>query len=386
MFEKAKEMFSNIVVRIARPVITILMKKEITVITSGDKITRKRDPFILISNHFNTWDGFVIMQSVNYPIRFIATEIAFLDKGKKFGMGVLARAIPKRVGKMDIVATRKIFSYLKQGYAIGLFPEGDNTFYGETLDIYESTGKLLKKANVDVVLVKQKGGYLSQPRWADNFSKKGVTYTETKLLISKNELKTKSYEEINTIVKDSLYHNEYNFQKQMMIPFDRINRAEGIERLVYYCNSCSSVLTVFGKGDHIHCEKCGEIGFINFFELIENNPIDNLPDYAKMQYEHIQEVIDSTFEFDVTLNRVDLKKYKNIEIGKFKLTYSNKSLNLSNEKESYKFQLESMTSQVNTMRNSFSFDYQEKTYNFTEIRHQFVLYEMLRYLNGSYKN
>ena len=259
------------------------------------------------------------MRNIKYPIRFVATEIAFLDPGKGFGMGVLARVIPKRVGKVDIIATRKIFRYLKKGYAIGLFPEGDNTFYGETLDIYENTGRLLKMAKTDIILVKQQGGYLSQPRWADYFSKKGLTKTKTEFLLKKEELAEMSVEEINDIVRKALYNNDYDFQKKMMIPYDRIKRAEGIERLVYYCNSCGSVLTVYGKGDDIMCEKCGKIGHINEYELIEGNEFDNLVDYTKMQYSHMEEVINSKFEFDV-------EKYTKGSLGeeliKFKYYYA----------------------------------------------------------------
>ena len=58
----------------------------------------------------------------------------------------------------------------------------------ETLDIYQSTGRLLKKANVDVILIKQQGGYISQPRWADYFAKNGVVHTHTEFLIKKEEL------------------------------------------------------------------------------------------------------------------------------------------------------------------------------------------------------
>ncbi len=385
MSERFKDGFANVAVAIARPIVNFLMKREIKVVATGEKITKKRDPFIMISNHFNTWDSFVVMQNIKYPIRFVATQIAFLDKGKKFGMGVLARAIPKRVGKLDMVATRKMFNYLEKGYAIALFPEGDNTFYGETLDIFESTGKLLKKANVDVILVKQKGGYLTQPRWADYFSKKGVTYTETKLFLKKEDLKKHTASEINQMVEKALYHNDYDFQKEHMIPFVRPKRAEGIERLVYYCNVCGGIMTVYGKDDDIYCEKCGQIGHINQYELIEGNALDNLVDYTKLQYRHIDEVIQSTFSFDVTLNLVDTKKIKNHKIGDFKLSYENQTLTLKNDKETYTFDMKKIKSPVNTMRNSFSFDYDHQTFNFTNIRHQFVLYEMLRYLNGSYK-
>ncbi|MBU0996435.1 MAG: 1-acyl-sn-glycerol-3-phosphate acyltransferase [Firmicutes bacterium] len=386
MKEKFKEKFADIAVSIARPIINLLMKREIIVKASGDVIHKNREPFIMISNHFNTWDSFVVMRNIHYPIRFVATEIAFLDKGKNFGMSVLARAIPKRVGKVDIVATRKIFHYLKNGYAIGLFPEGDNTFYGETLEIYENTGKLLKKANVDILLVKQQGGYLSQPRWADYFSKKGLTYTDTRLLITKEELAKYSVSEVNDLVRKALYNNDYDFQKKMMIPYQRIKRAEGIERLLYFCNKCGSILSVHGEGDDIICDHCGKIGHINQYELIEGNPLDNLVDYAKLQYTHMDEIIKSKFEFEVTLNKPDLAKRSIGTLGTYILSYENQTLTLTNLKNKYVFDMTQITSPVNTMRNSFSFDYQGETWNFTEIRHQFVLFEMLRYLNGSYKS
>ncbi len=380
-----KERFSNIVVRVVKPVINMLLKKEIHVIASGEKISRDRDPFIMVSNHFNTWDSFIVMQNINYNIRFVATEMAFLDKGKKFGMGFLARAIPKRVGKVDIVATRKILEYIKKGYAIGLFPEGDNTFYGETLGIFKATGKLLKKAGVDIVLVKQEGGYISQPRWADNFAKKGVVYTNTKTLITKEELKTLTPTIINKIISKALYNNDYDFQRERMIKFERDNRAEGIERLIYFCPSCNSPMTVFGHKDDIYCSKCGKIGHINEYEFIEDNKFDNLVDWNKFQYKHIEEVIDSEFVFVATLNLVNTDNYKSIKIGEYKVHYKDKTLHFTDKNSLYKFDLEKIKYPVNTMRNSFSFDYAEETYNLTDIRHQFVIFEMCRFLNGDYK-
>lgn len=385
MKKSFKDKFSDVVVTMVRPLITFLMSRELKVIATGDVIPKDREPFVLISNHFNTWDSFVVMKNVKKHIRFVATEIAYLDFSKKIGMGVLARTIKKRVGKTDYVATKQIFEFLKQGYAIGLFPEGDNTFYGKTLKIYNSTGKLLKKAGVDVILCKQQGGYISQPRWADHFSKKGVVHTHTETLITKEELKELTPGKINTIVRNALANNDYDFQREHMYNLERKNRAEGIERLVYYCNNCGSVLTVFGREHDIFCSKCGKIGTINEFEFIEGNAFDNLVDYNKFQYKHIEEVIDSEFMFIVNFNEVDTKKLVNIKYGRHKLHYKNRVITLSSNKSIYKFEIEKMQFPVNTMRHSFSFDYEGKTYNFTEIRNQYVLYEMCRYINGSYK-
>ncbi len=381
-----RDVFSDIVIFFIRPIIIFLMKREIKVYHEGDIIKKDREPFILISNHFNTWDAFVVMNSVKKNVRFVATEVAFLDFAKKIGMMHLARAIKKRVGKMDYSATKRIFNALKQGYAVGLFPEGDNTFYGETLDIYQSTGKLLKRANVDVILIKQQGGYVSQPRWADYFSKRGVIYTKTNLLLPKEKLQTLSEEEINKIVEKALYNNDYDFQREKMIDFDRKNRAEGIERLVYRCNKCGGILTVYGEKHDMMCSTCGKIGTINKYEFIEGNPHDNLVDYTHEMYEHIEEVLNSEFTFDVTLNTVNISKLKNHSLGSYKVHYKNHLLTLSNDQNDTRtFDLHKIKYPVNTMRHSFSFDYEEITYNFTDIRHQFALYEMCRYLNGSYK-
>ena len=380
-----RERIADFIVGLIRPIIVFLMEREQKVIHYGDKIKKDREAFILISNHFNTWDSFAIMKHNKNRIRFVATEIAYLDASKKILMTSLARTIKKKVGKQEFKATRQIFRYLQMGYSIGLFPEGDNTYYGETLPIFRNTGKLLKKANVDVILTKQAMGYMSQPRWADNFSKSGILHTNTKTLIKKEELKDLSPDEITKLVEEALYHNDYDYQKEHMIPMKRKNRAEGIERLIYYCNSCSSIMTVYGESDDIKCSKCGTIARFNQYDLLEHNKHDNLVDYNKEQYSHIEEVINREFSFPVTLNIIDTEKLRNKKQGKYILHYKDKTLTLRNKINSRIFEIKDIKYQVNTMRHSFSFDYKEVSYNFTDIRHQFVLFEMCRYLNGSYK-
>ena len=379
------ESFSDVLLALIRPVVTWLMKREMTVVHSGDIVPRKREPFIVVSNHFNTWDAFVLSKNIKKPIRFVATEIAYLDLPKKIGMKFIAKTIRKRVGKSDVQSIRKIYEYLNKGYSIGIFPEGDNTFSGRTLGIYENTGRLFKKTGVDIILCKQQGGYISQPRWADYFSKKGIVHTHNSTLIKKEELEHLTPKQINKIIEDALENNDYDWQREHMYNFNRKNRAEGIERLVYFCNNCNSVLTVFGKGHDILCSKCGKIGEINEYEFIEGNKFDNLVDYNDYQYSHIEDVIKSEFMFVVNMNIVNTSKLINRSYGRHRLHYKDKKITLSNNRSVHTFDLEKMKYPVNTMRHSFSFDYENVTYNLTDIRHQFVLYEMCRYINGTYK-
>mgnify|MGYP000447800723 CR=1 FL=1 len=78
---------------------------------------------------------------------------------------------------------------------------------------------------------------------------------------------------------------------------------------------------------------------------------------------------------------------KDLQVVKIKiaLTYKNKKLTLQNDSDEITFDIHKIQYPVNTMRHSFSFDYEGITYNLTDIRNQFVLYEICRYINGSYK-
>ncbi|QVK19897.1 1-acyl-sn-glycerol-3-phosphate acyltransferase [Mycoplasmatota bacterium] len=375
---------TDFVLTILKPFLRLAVRLTFDIETSGYKINKKREPFILIGNHVTTWDAFIVSYDINYPIRFLATEISFLDFGKRITMGWLARTIKKRVGKSDTLAMRQMLSYIEKGYAIGFFPEGDDTFDGETLDIYSNTGRFLKLCNLDIILVKSKGTHLHNPRWADNHAKRKKIFTETEILLTKEDLKSLSAEEVKLKVEKAIYHNDYEWQRQNMINYARKNKAEGIERLIYYCNKCGSVLSVFGNGSNIECRKCGVIGRINDYGFIEDNKFDNLVDYNKDQYKHIEEVIKSEFSFDITLNIIDFKKVKNIKQGKYKLKYKDKELLLYGEKD-FIFKFENIKYPTKTMKNSFSFDYDEISYNITDCRHINVLYEINRYLNGSYK-
>lgn len=379
------EIASDFILAMIRPIVVLLLTREIKVVHSGDVISKKADPFIVISNHFNSWDAFVLSKNIKKSIRFVTTEIAYLDLPKKIGMKFIAKTIRKRVGKSDVQSIRKVYEYLKKGYSIGIFPEGDNTFAGATIGIFDNIGRLFKKTGVDIVLCKQRGGYLSQPRWADNFSKKGLVHTHTSTLIKKEELEHLSPIQINTIIEKAIENNDYDFQREIMYDYNRKNRAEGIERLIYVCNNCNSVLTVFGKGHDILCSKCGKIGEINKYEFIEGNKFDNMVDYNKFQYSKIEDVINSEFMFVVNLNIVNTSKLINRSLGRHRLHYKDKVLTLSSSNSIHTFEIEKMKYPVNTLRTSFSFDYEDVTYNFTDIRHQFVLYEMCRYLNGTYK-
>jgi len=69
-----KDRFADAVIVVARPIVNLLMAREITVVPTGDVIPKDHEQFIMISNHFNTWDAFVVMKTVKVKIRFLAQQ------------------------------------------------------------------------------------------------------------------------------------------------------------------------------------------------------------------------------------------------------------------------------------------------------------------------
>ncbi|MBN2605051.1 MAG: hypothetical protein JXR62_04420, partial [Bacilli bacterium] len=131
----------------------------------------------------------------------------------------------------------------------------------------------------------------------------------------------------------------------------------------------------------IYCANCGEIGYINEYEIIEGNQFDNLVDYYRFQYTKIEEVIDSEFIFFATLNMVNIFSLRSIKVGHYKVRYKDKTLYFTDRISTYTFDMKKITFPVMTQNNSFRFDYGEETYNLTNLLHPVVLYEMCRFLN-----
>ena len=128
----------------------------------------------------------------------------------------IAHVIAKSKGTSDTGTVRELIGAVKRGYPILIFPEGDTTFYGETNYIEESTMKLIKKLEIDVITVNVKGGYLSKPRWATGKRKNRRAEFTYELTIPKDKIKDLTVDDINGIVKKALYNNDYTDRKSVV--------------------------------------------------------------------------------------------------------------------------------------------------------------------------
>ena len=119
-------------------------------------------PCILVANHSSNLDPIVLGCASPRRVYFVAKEELFRNPLASFFLRHLG-AFPLHRGEGDKEAVKRIFSLLKEGKVVGLFPEGTRN-QGELGDFQRGALKLLIRAGVPVVVAGIRGTYESLPR------------------------------------------------------------------------------------------------------------------------------------------------------------------------------------------------------------------------------
>jgi 1-acyl-sn-glycerol-3-phosphate acyltransferase len=141
-------------------------------------------------------------------------------------------AIPKRRFLNDVGAGRKIITRLKQGFVIGVFPEGERSWSGATQDWKPEAVALFQRfPDVPVLPVRIDGNYFAWPRWASGIRR-------GKVLLTVHEpfrvVPGMTPEDIERELRAKVEPIDQDLCLRSAPP------AAGIERLIYRCPHCDS--------------------------------------------------------------------------------------------------------------------------------------------------
>jgi len=277
---------------VLRVTLGIWLKLTYNIKAHNENVKDLEAPYLLIGNHCLNWDPFITGLYLKPNTRFIASDSLFRNKAVAFMLTYLVGAIPKKKAVSDLKTIKMTMKELKRGHVVGVFPEANRTWNGRSIDILYSTAKFVKLMKVPVVNCIIKGGYMSRPRWAVR-GRKGVLELYYDVLFTKEDVKTKSVDEIYTIMNNAIQYNEFDWQKTKMIPFKSKRQAEFLENYLYICPKCKLIGTLESNHNEFLCKSCGlshtmgEYGsFIN-----ENKTFDNPQGWGDWQAGQFEELI-----------------------------------------------------------------------------------------------
>lgn len=272
--------------QILRAPLRLYLKRKLNTNIMQNEAKDDQGPFLIVGNHVTNYDPLFALAYLKPLVRYVAASNNYDNRLKRF-LFQLARVIPINKKTSDLRTIRLILKEVKEGSSIGLFPEGGRNWDGETDEIIYSTAKLIKLLKLPVYNQLLIGAYLSTPRWCKT-PRKGRLDVKIYKIFTEQELEKLSDDEVFQRLKEHLTFNEYEAQRERMIPYRGEDLAEYVERLLYLCPNCNSVNTFMSEGDDFICTHCQSTGTFNEYGFIEGDfPFDNLVDFNRYQKENL---------------------------------------------------------------------------------------------------
>ena len=214
-----------------------------------------RPPYLLLATHVGFWDPFVISCLTPHSIHWVAADQTFRSPIQGYFLQFFG-AIPKTKGVSDFETIREIRRICRDGGVVGLFPEGQRTWDGVTLELLPATAKLARFLRVPVVVARFKGGYFAHPRWARS-PRRGKLLVEYEHAFDPDELRRLPAQEIHEKLERLLAHDDYELRNHRLHRFRGRHRAEYIENVLFFCPYCGATDSIRSHRSDLHCRSCG---------------------------------------------------------------------------------------------------------------------------------
>ena len=284
-----------------------------------------KPPYMLLSNHMYFIDfELCAMGTGMHRINNVVSIDGFY---RRPWLLELIGAICTRKFTMDLHLVKSISKVLKRGDVLSMYPEARYSPCGTASYIPESLGKLIKLNKVPVVAVVHHGNHLNSPFWNFRKKRKVPLYTTFTKILTPEQIKTMSVDEINSVVKAALTYDDYRYQKENGILITEPYRAEGLHKVLYQCPHCMTESEMASEGTEIFCTACLKRWNLNedgtLSALDGETEFSHVPDWFEWERENVRkQVRNGEYNFADDVEVYSLPRcWRFIKLGNAKLTH-----------------------------------------------------------------
>ena len=320
-----------------------LKATDFTYTTEGMERLGENEPALFLMNHSSFID-LKIAATILYPRPFniVCTSDGFV--GKNTLMRNLG-CIPTKKFITDTTLVRDLLytaNTLKD--SILMYPEASYTFDGTATPLPESLGKLLKLLKIPVVMIKTDGAFLRDPLYNMLQLRKVKVTATMRYVLSPDEIKEKSTDELNDILKELFTFDNFRSQRENRVKVDEPFRADGLNRVLYKCPKCMTEGQMEGRGTLLECRHCGKKWKLTEFGALKAEDgedfFDHIPDWYTWERNCVRkELEDGTYNLDIpVLIRMLVNTKCLYTVGEGRLTHNANGFHLTgcNGKLDYK--------------------------------------------------
>ncbi len=282
-------------------------------------------PWLVLMNHSSFIDLEIAHKILRKkPFNIVCTSDGFVGKeGLMRHLGCIPTQ--KFVTDPSLISDMR-YALNKLKTSVLLYPEASYSFDGCATPLPRKMGLLLKRLNVPVVTITTRGAFSRDPLYNGLQKRKVRVSAEVRGLLTPEEIKEKSVQEIDDMLDEVFSFDNFAWQKDNNIKIDEKFRADGLERILYKCPACGAEGKTEGKGIHLTCKACGKkyeltvLGEI--IALDGDTEFSHIPDWYKWEREEVRKEIESKdYSLDVQVDiglLIDLKAIYMVGAGRLR--------------------------------------------------------------------
>lgn len=260
-----------------------------------ERMEKAKGPCLILMNHSSFIDMKIAFR-IFFPKRFsiVCTTDAYV--GKSLLMRLLG-CIPTNKFVTDItLITDMLHAVKKNKTSVLMYPEAGYSFDGCSTALPPKLGVLIKKFGVPVVTVITDGAFLRDPLYNGLKKRKVQVSAHVKCLLTPEEIKEKSAEEITALINNDFLFDGFKKQFETKTEIKENFRADGLHRILYRCPECETEDEMVGKGTTLTCKKCGKTYELNthgrLVAVTGETEFPHIPDWYSWERECVKKEIE----------------------------------------------------------------------------------------------
>ncbi|MBR4767818.1 MAG: VTT domain-containing protein [Lachnospiraceae bacterium] len=347
---------------IEKAVVKILSLKVRFRVFGAEEVRKLEGPFLYLGEHHSRWDVAALYQ-IDPDRRMVGVINEYLFRVPVLGK-LLQKSgqIKKKLFYPDILCVKNIMRAVKNGLPVAIFPEARLSTDGGPSYIDDSIAVLALKLQVPIVLVEIRNNYFVSPKWRKK-TFHGTVETEVKQIISAEELRSMSKEELIGIIREKLSYNEFS---RTISEFRSRKKAEGLEGILYLCPHCRSMYSNRTRGNTMTCSCCKKQYHIGNDYRFTDESIPTIYDYyakiREIETETLQE-IDLDVPVDVKIFKDGVKQVRT-EKGVFHLDREKVSFRSSVSDLYFEYAIANLEGIAYSVNEEFELYYENELYYF----------------------
>ena len=285
-----------------------------------------KPPYMMLSNHMYFIDfELAAMGTGGHRVNNVVSIDGYY---RRPWLMELIGAICTRKYTMDIHLVKSINKVLKRGDVLSMYPEARDSPCGVLSYMPDSLGKLVKMNKVPVVTVVHHGNHLHSPFWNFRKKRKVPLHTTMTQLLTAEQVKSMTVEEINAALREGLFYDDYKYQKDNGILITEPYRAEGLHKVLYQCPACGKEHEMATEGTQLYCRACGKRWNLNedgtLSALSGETEFSHVPDWFLWERDQVEaQIAAGTYSFEDEVEVFSMPRcWKFEKLGKAKLRHT----------------------------------------------------------------